>query len=322
MTTSGTTAFNENRDTIIRGALRKCGAIAAGEIPGAETTNDCALQLNSMVKALMATGIHIWTETEGVLFTQVGQAAYVLGSGSTDHASTTYNLSLLTANAALNATALAVSSITGATTGASIGVTLTTGLVFWTTVASASGTTINLATGITATAANGANIYLPGTALVRPLRVPQARRWDLTGTFFIETLLTPLSRFDYHALPNKTSTGTITQYFYDPQGGANNQGIMYLWPTPSAVMPNNLKFTFYRPIQDFNVAGDTPDLPQEWLNTLVWNLALQLAPEFSVPTEVYGMIKEQAASSLELAMGFDKEPESTYWGVDFAPYGR
>lgn len=319
MTTSGTSTFNYNRDQIIRASLRKLGAIQAGETPGPQLIQDCADQLNSMVKFWVASGIHIWTETEAILYTQIGQAQYPLGSGTPSQASTINNVTSLIANVSLGATSIQVLSNFNVSNGIGIGVILDSGAVFWTTVSSFSGTTVNLAAATTDSSTAGNLVYVVSPNIVRPLRIPTARRWNTLSQ--IETPLIPLSKNDYDALPNKNLTGTVTQWHYNPQGGANNFGVLYLWPTPADVVNNNVKFMFYRPIQDFNYASDTPDLPQEWINPLVWNLAYNMAPEFSVPSEVFQMVKEMATTTFAECQGWDREPEPTYFGVDFSRMG-
>ena len=319
MTTSGTSTFNQTRDQIIRAALRKCGAIQAGETPGPQLTQDCADQLNSMVKFWTTSGIHIWTETEAILYTQVGQAQYPLGSGTPSQASTINSVTSLVGNIANGTLVIQVLSNFNVSNGIGIGVVLDSGAVFWTTVASFVGTSITLAAPTTDSSTSGNLVYVVSPNIVRPLRIPTARRWNTLSQ--IETPLIVMSKNDYDALPNKNLTGTVTQMYYNPQGGANNYGIMYLWPTPADIINNNIKFMFYRPIQDFDNPGDTPDLPQEWINTLVWNLALHMAPEFGVSGEVYSMLKEFALATLEECRSWDKEPESVYFGVNFSRMG-
>lgn len=315
MTTSGTYTFNYNRDQIIRAALRKVGAISAGEIPGAQITLDASDQLNSMVKALVSSGIHIWTETEATLFLQPNQIYYNFGTGTTDHATYAYNSTNTNANNLTGDTTITVLSTTGFAAGYNIGIVLDTGYIFWTTqVGAASGLVVTLSTPFPSTAGSGAAVYVYQTDIVRPLRIVDGRRYNFAS--ILDTPMIRMSRLDYRELPNKYNTGIVTQFFYDPKGGANTQGQVALWPAPPDVT-NAFKFTWYRPIQDFDNPGDTPDLPQEWVDTLVWNLAKKIAPEYGTPTEVYAIIKAEAAESLEIAMGFDKEPESTYFGVDW-----
>lgn len=315
MATSGTVTFNYNRDQIIRGALRKISAIASGETPDSQTVQDCADQLNAMVKAWMATGIHLWTESEAILFVQIGQPSYVLGPGSGDHSTQVYTQTTLATAAALNATSISVVSNTNVANGGNIGVTLNSGNIFWTTVTTFSGTAVNLTTALTDSAPAGGQVYVASPNIDRPLRIPAARRWVAVSN--IETPLIPLSRSDYRNLPNKLQTGMVTQYFYDPRGGANTTGQIFLWPTPVDTTNNNIKFTYYRPLQDFNTAANTPDFPQEWIDTLMWNLAKKMAPEFDCPPQRYQMIAAEAATSLDLVSGWDREPESVYFGVNF-----
>ena len=60
MATSGTTDFSSSRDTIIKGALRKVGALAQGQTPTTNDVNDAAEALNNLVKAWMADGMPLW----------------------------------------------------------------------------------------------------------------------------------------------------------------------------------------------------------------------------------------------------------------------
>ena len=315
MTTSGVYSFTQNRDQLIKAALRKVGAISAGETPGYQTILDASDQLNMLMKSLMATGLHVWTETEAILFMAPGQVAYTLGGSTTDHASETYDATTLTANAASGATSITVDSIADIADADNIAVVLDDGTFFWTTVSGApSGSTVTLASALTGAATSGAAVYNYTDGLLRPLRVVQARRYTFVGQ--LDTPMIELSRLDYRALPNKMNTGTVTQFFYDPKGGASNQGVFYVWPAPVDATTTAVKFTWWRPIQDFVSASNTPDLPQEWLDCMIWNLAYKMAPEYDVPPARYAMLKEQAASSLDLLMAWDREPESYLFGFN------
>ncbi|MDE2101696.1 MAG: hypothetical protein KGL39_30905 [Patescibacteria group bacterium] len=314
MTTSGTATFNLNTNQIVTTALRKVGAIAAGETPDNQTTQDCTDQLNMLVKALNATGLHIWTETEATLFLQPSQTSYTLGGSTTDHATESFTATTLSAAAASGATSIGVVSATGFAATYNVGIVLDSGSIFWTTESGApSGTTITLALALTGAAASGNAVYVYQTNIIRPLRVVSGRRFAFSGS--LDTQMMALSRIDYRNLPNKTNTGVVTQYFYDPRGGANTQGIFYVWPAPADVS-SCVKFTWWRPVQDFVAAGNTPDLPNEWIDALVWNLAYKMAPEYDCPPQRYAMLKDNAATSLDLVMGWDREPESYLFGFN------
>lgn len=314
MTTSGSVSFNLNTNQIVTAALRKIGAIEAGETPDDQTIQDCTSQLNMIVKALASTGLHIWTETEATLFLQPNQISYTLGGTTDDHATESYTATTLAAAANAGDTTISVTDATGFAAGYQVGVILDDGTIGWSTESGApSGTTITLADALTDSAAAGATVYVYQTGIVRPLRVVSGRRNFIQSD--IDTPMVMMSRIDYRNLPNKNNPGVITQFFYDPKGGANTQGVMWVWPAPVDVT-SCLKFTWWRPLQDFTTAANTPDLPQEWLDCLVWNLAYKMAPEYDCPPNRYAMIKEQAALSLDLASGFDREPESYLFGYN------
>lgn len=310
MSTSGTTTFNFNRDQIIKAAARKIGAIASGETPDATTIQDFSDGLNIIVKAWNATGLHIWTETEATLFLQPDQISYSLGG--TDNATETYTATTLSAAVAIGIGTISVASATGIVTAYNIGVVLDTGSIFWTTVnGTPIGTTVILTAALTGTAAAGNAVYVYQMKIVRPLRVLSARRYNFTSA--LDTQMNVFSRIDYRNQPNKTTRGTITQWFYDPKGGTNSTGSFFVWPAPPD-STNAVKFTWMRPIQDFSNSANNPDLPQEWIRPLIWNLALEMGPEFDVPDSRWSKIMQMAASTLEGAGGWDREPESYLFG--------
>ena len=317
MTSSGTITFSENCNQIILTAFRKIGAFASGEVPDQQSIQDASDALNALCKHLETSGIHLWTETEGTLFLQPGQASYGIGGGATDHAtlSTAYTLATLTADAPNGAGSITVSAATGFTAGSYIGVLLDSGTTFWTTqVGAIAGLVVTLAAPLSDSAAAGNFVFVYATQLERPLRIVGARKvqWSGSPAQQIETPMNPmLARLDYRALPNKLATGIPTQIFYDPQLGT---GVVNVWPAPQNSL-YGVNFTFYRTIQDFDTAANTPDLPQEWIRTLYWNLAMEMAPEYDCPPERYQMISEMAMKMLEEVSGWDREPESLYCGV-------
>ena len=60
MATSNSTDFSSSRDTIIKAALRKVGALQQGQTPSTNDLNDAAEALNVLVKAWMADGMPLW----------------------------------------------------------------------------------------------------------------------------------------------------------------------------------------------------------------------------------------------------------------------
>lgn len=316
MTTSGTATFTYNRDQIIKMAYRKLGVINGSETPSAQMITNASDALNLWVKALNATGLHIWTETEATVFLQPSQNSYDLGTGSTDHATETYTATTLSASAATSATTISVTSATGFATAYNVGVVLDSGSIFWTTQnGAATGTLVPLLSGMSGSAAAGNAVYVYQANIIRPLRVVSTRRYNFASA--IDTQMIPMSRIDYRNQPNKSTTGVPTQTFYDPRGGTNVMGRLNVWPSPSDAS-NAVKMTWWRPVQDFTSSADTPDLPQEWGMALIWNLAKEMGPEFDVTPNRWAMIKEMASGHLDNVSGWDREPESYLFGQDLS----
>lgn len=316
MSTSGSSDFTRTRNQIISRAARQINAIRAGSTLKAQEVSDWSEALNAMVKRWQATGIHVWTTTEGTLFPQASQIRYGLSSSSTDHATASYVATNLSAAVASGATTLAVDAITGIASGDNVGVVLSDGTLYWTTVNGAPASlTITLTAGLTGAASDNAAVFAYTTKIVRPLKIVDARTYNISSA-----LETPISEYDgglmarrdYQNLPNKSQTGTITSAFYDPQ---LSTGYLYLW-SPPATVTDLVKFTWHRPIQDFDSASDNPDLPQEWIDPLVFNLAMVMAPEYQVPMETFNMVASMAQTFLDAVGGYDREAESVTFGVD------
>jgi hypothetical protein len=318
MTVSGSSDFNRTRNQIIARSGRIVGAVRAGATLGAQEVLDFSEALNAMVKRWQATpNMRVWTVTEGTLFPQASQSRYALGSASTDHATESYVTTNLSAAASSGATTISVDSITGFSSGQYIGVVLSSGALYWTTINGApSGSAITLTAGLSGAASDNAAVFAYTTKLVRPLKIVDARRYSIasgTEATISEYQGGLMARLDYRNLPNKSQTGSIIRAHYDPQ--REGLGYLYLWQPPSTVL-DLVNFTWHRPVMDFDAAGDTPDLPAEWIDPLVWNLALEMATEYKVSDATYNRIAQQAVKYLDDVAGFDREPESIVFSLD------
>ena len=122
----------------------------------------------------------------------------------------------------------------------------------------------------------------------RPLFVTEAR---VVITATNERPLSEWGNADYARLPNKAAVGTPTIFSlrYTPSNVT-----MRVWPVPSSDM--TVKYGFARVIEDVGGTTDAIDVPQEWLECVVKNLAVNL-PSFGAVRsnpETYGEIKERA----------------------------
>lgn len=310
MATSGTSILTATRDQIIRQAGLLIQAFGAGITPSATTVNDFAFNLNAMVKRWQAKGIHIWTVSEATLFPQPGQYRYTLSSSSTDHATLTWHSTALSADEALGQTVLSIDSNSDMQDADNIGIVLDDGTLHWSTIVSSTSTTVTIADALTDSASEDAKVFFYTTKLMRPLKVVDGRRYNIESR--TETPIMPAARRDYQAIPTKEEAGNINQFFYDRQLAS---GFLSLWQVPAAVS-ELFKFTCHRPIETFEAAGDNPDLPEEWIQTLYYNLAAVMAPQYEVPMQRFQMIEAKAREFLDDMAGYDREDESIFMQPD------
>jgi hypothetical protein len=323
MPSSGTVTFSVSRDDIIQNAMKIIGELAPSESPTAAETTDCSMFLNMMVKqwqgqADFAPGLKMWSRKRGNLFLSTSTNSYSLGPAG--HWSSSVNTTTLTAAAALSATALTVASITGISSGDNIGIVLTSGDVFWTTVNGApSGVTVNITTGLSGAAASGNTLFTYATANQgrRPLQILTAVLRDSTNQ---DTPLSIMTLEDYQGLPAKadsTTTGDPSQIYYESQ---LTNGILYTDIFPS----NTTKYihtVYLSPIEDFNASTDTPDYPQQWYRALSYGLAVDISPlfQFAVRPDIK-MLRDEA-----LIVARNQDPEVTHGyyqpNVDYTDYG-
>lgn len=330
MTTSGQATWSPAVTDMVTQSLRNLGVIAENEQPTGEMYADGVTKLNGIVAAAQAEGLHVWTEEEAILFPQVGVPKYVIGgptaslNAHTSDADTWIELQLAQSYLA-GSTVLALQTITGTNlaglaqlplVGDSFGVVLNSGLTFWTTVDAVGASTVTIHDPLPASGASqGAWCFDYTTPIVRPLKVPGARLLQLNG--LIDTEMTIMSRQEYQQLPNKMAPGTPTQWFYSPR---RDQGLFYIWPVPVTTMWA-IRFTWYRPLQDFFLPTNTQDFPQEWTNPLIWRLSKDWMGVFDTPPPRQQLIIAQDDYYWNLASNYDRESEPVIFGMDWTATG-
>jgi len=319
MTTDATSSWNPTLRQIVTGALLKVGAIDETEAPTADQFQSAVFTLNGMIKEWQASGIHVWTEEEAILFLQPLQYRYILGPGTTDHACPAFGWTQLTLSSAVaaGATSLPVVSASGINAGDNIGVVLDNNAVFWTTVSGApAGNVITLSSALPSSASQGnyGFDYPVGTDIGRPLEVPAARALRYNG--FNLTPMQMLSRQEYEDLPNPAIPGSPTQAFYAPK---LSQGEFYIWNPVLFPGVWGIRFTWYRSIADLLIPGDTADFPQEWSSALTWNLAREEMLTYEVPPPRALEINKIAEEKLALVQGYDRENTPIHFGLDLWP---
>ena len=306
MAVSGTVTFNSSTTEICRQAALLLNAVPLQQTMGDALFQSFKFMLNAMVKSWAVTGIHLWKVQEATLFAVVGQVRYGMGTGATAHITGTYYETAITATEVTGQTVLSVDSTANMTAADNIGVVLDDGTLFWTTIVSKTSTTVTITDALTDDAALGNAVFNYTTKLVRPLKVVDARRYNIDGA--TDTPMTVCSRQEYNNLPQKTQAGMPIQTYYDAQ---LTIGYLNLWQVPEATT-ELVKFTCHLPIMDFSASADNPDFPQEWILPLVYNLAKLKMPSHPVDAQRRQDINNNADSLLAAMLGFDRENESLF----------
>lgn len=303
MATSNSRNFTQTRDDIIKDAFEDAGIYGANE-----TVEDLDIQkanrlLNKMIKAWQSKNVGLWKVKEGALFPAYNQASYDIGLTSTDHFTTSYKSTTISADEAAAQTVLSLTSTTGMTAADNIGIELDDGTRQWTTIVSVdSSTQVTVTDALTGAAASGNTVIAYTSKINRPLEIPNARRMDLTTAS--ETKLEKKTHAQYFELNNKTQTGSPNLYHYDRQLTLSK---LYLWSVPSNVN-EIIKFTYHDVIEDFDNPTDNADFPEEWLEPITDGLAWRLSKSgYGVPKEKRDELQATAERSFELAKSFDTE---------------
>lgn len=313
MALSGTVTFNMTARQAAEWTFSLIGVKKMEQPLQAAELQDWLNSANLMLKSWQAQGLHLWKEEEAVLFLNVGQTDYNIGVGGDpccrldDFVGTTTTTDLLAA-----ATVIPVTDSTGMTNGDAVGIELSNGDRFWTTLTVNSATQITIGTGLPSAASSGASVYTYTTLLNRPLRILSFRRkiFEQDNEIMVETW----SRDQYFNQVNKQSQGTVVNAYYSPQLA---NGKIYVWQTASQVT-QLLRFTYEDPIQD--IANDTNnlDIPVEWLETFCYNVAARLCDMYDVPVEKVQTVGSKAALFLDNLLGFDQEMTS----ISVRPYAE
>lgn len=306
MATSGTYSFTVNRDQIIRTALLVLGKLDESELPSAQETTDMALLLNMLMKqwqgkADFAPGLKMFSRRHGHLFLSPTTGQYTVGPAAQGWTNS-YTSTTTSAGVASAVSVLPLTSATGVSVGNVLGVVLSTGAFFWTTVTAVAGSHATLAAPTTAAVSSGAQVIAYATTAQQPVVVETAFLRDAQGS---DTPLRIMNVQEYDFLPSKAQSTFIsdpTAIYYENQ---KTNGVLYTDCAGAEDVAKHICLTYMEAVQDVNAASDEVSYPQEWYLALVYGLAKLAAPIFTVPwTQV---MAENAATSLAIAQKKDAE---------------
>lgn len=145
----------------------------------------------------------------------------------------------------------------------------------------------------------------------RPYRIINVRYRNSSGT---DLPMEELTKQEYYDLPIKTTAGTPTQWYFDPQQATSS---IYVWPVKATVTTETFRVTYQRFIDDIDDLGNNIDVTPEWLGTLGYNLAARIADDYGRSGPHIDRIIARAGVLFEQMRDFDR-PEV----VRFVPERR
>lgn len=124
----------------------------------------------------------------------------------------------------------------------------------------------------------------------------------------LDTPVWPISRSDYHTIPDKTNAGRPHCYFFDKGKTGNTQRTIDLWPVPENDTDTLEYWGIYRP-EDTTGLPDNIGMAWEFFDAYAANLAMRLAEKYA-PAQ-YNMKAGIAAQALRLAKSGGREKAPT-----------
>ena len=295
MALSGVYSYTRTANQVIQAALEELLVVGQGETITGNDYTRAYDSINRLLKQIQTDGGHLWTETEGTLFPQKGQAEYDF---STAKLANKWFETKTTADASAGDTSIEVLSVDNIQAGDNIGIILHTGFVQWTTVASIATLTVNLDDPLESDTLSGGFVRNYRDSFIPVLRVMNVRRRE-SDQYEIPIVFE--SREDYFNLPNKEQQGTPIQAYYSRQ---EPFGKMYLWSTPNNA-DQLINFTYERKLNIVEDNADDIDIPDYWVNAFILNLASMLAPRYGVSPEIKQDIYLRAKETMSEALSYD-----------------
>lgn len=116
--------------------------------------------------------------------------------------------------------------------------------------------------------------------------------------------MTEWDRQDWDRFPMKTQSGNPIKFVIDRQRTATT---VKVWPVPSFTSGSyTCPYSFERVPQDVTEPAQEIDVPQEWLETVMMNLASRLADDYRLSGPVVDRVRERALGLYSLAMNSDR----------------
>lgn len=122
------------------------------------------------------------------------------------------------------------------------------------------------------------------------------------------------NRAQYFQIPNRAASGDPTAYYFSKGVGVPT---LYVWPVPTE--ETTVKIDYARTAETVTAGSETIDIPQEWNEAVIKNLAVRISNMFGATRADPAAIQKVMAEARELETQFyDHDRPDSYV---FEPYG-
>jgi len=311
MATSGTVGtVTADVTNLIEHAARRCGILAPSL--SAEQQISAKENLFFLLSDLANRGISLWCVQRTILGLALNQASYNLPAGTVDVLNCMYRtMTYPTGTTASSATTQSIDFGTGNSYAVNtIGVLSTTAttytLVVETSSDNLSWTALYTVPAFTSVANLTYWFDVEPTTTARYWRIRETALPALVvstvsfGTNPLEITMSKLNRDDYADMPNKAFAGRPLQFWYDKQYMTPR---LWLWPVPNDVTAQIVVWN-QRQIQDVGTLTNAIEVPQRWLEGIIFLLASRMAMELppkELPPGRIELLMQLAQQHLEQA---------------------
>ncbi len=269
MPTSGSHDFTRTRNEIITAALRKLESVAQGQNASVSQIEEGSEALNVITKSLQNRGVRLWT-VENRVQTFTASSQVTVGG---------------------NVYTCFYPHTSAATDQPGVGANWRT---YWHLGGTAGAPAWVLATAYTA---SGVINLDDNTVGLQKVMIRDANNSD-----------TPIEIVTYDTffeIDDKYNLGAV------PDCVAFKQDLtprMFIYPQPNDTT-YSLPYLAIRKLEDWDAAGNTPDFPERWIEFLIYELAVNLAPEYGREDKV-SLLSTMAETAFKRAQYNDHEVKS------------
>ena len=115
--------------------------------------------------------------------------------------------------------------------------------------------------------------------------------------------MTEWDRQDWDRFPQKAQTGAPLKYLVDRQRTSTT---LTFWPIPNQTGVWTAPYSYERVFQDVTQPSQDIDVPQEWLETVMVNLASRLADDYRLSGPNVDRVRDRAMKLYDMAMTADR----------------